>query len=102
VDRYARQVAELETRHAPQEEEQISAAPQPEQAQWYAAPDPQPQQQPYMEQNPWAPNPWVSASYAPSPWAQQPASPQAYYAPQQAYAWPNEPGGLPDTSYVYG
>ena len=100
VDRYARQLAELESRHK-REEEQVPAAWQPEQPQWYDASgmQPQPMQQPYMDQNPWAPDPW--AVYPSAPWAQQPAPPQAYYAPQQAYAWPNEPEGLPDPAFLY-
>jgi len=106
ADINARQLAEFEVRHT---QEEAAAAPQQEPPQWYAAPimQPRPMQQPqpmlmqqpmqhsYMAQNPWLP------TYSPSPWAQRPASPQAYYAPQQAYAWPNEPDGLPDPAYLY-
>ena len=91
VDRYARELAELQVR----QEERVPAAPMP-------------MQQPYMAQNPWLP------AYPPSPWAQQSAPPQAYYAapqpqlppqpqlqPQQAYAWQNEPDGLPEPAFLY-
>ena len=109
VDRYARELAERRVR----QEEQAPAAPQPETPQWYTAPEPppeqqwyaapaqqpaqQPMQQPYVPQAPWS-------AYPPAPWAQQPAPPQAYYAPQQpqqAYAWRNEPDGLPAPAFLY-
>ena len=111
VDRYARESAELRAGCARQEEEKPFAAGQPESPQWYAAPAPQPQpvqqpqpmpmqesmQQQYIAQNPWAP------AWSPAPWTQQPAVPQAYYAPQpqQAYAWPNEADSMPEPAYMY-